>query len=881
MAYMRKGEDNICHYNNSQSQPNICSNSGKIPMKYRIKHLWQKIENCFFFIALASLFWLLYKSGSKPSRITYPCQRAAAANLSTLAILFPIIYGKKIKDFLSKYKLSILYLSILFTAYIFGTFYYDSDANNKAIDSPTEYGINGKDLSPSDQVKLGTQSEIETVPAAYDLPSPHRVVTVHNSNSSTWEGEGNPNNYMNQTEIDKMVDFGIMELTGTASPQDGWRKIIPYTPGQSVAIKVNFNNNWNYSDGFDFNDYSDTSMLNYAAVVNSVIRGLKSIGVPSDKIWITDPSRTVHDQFRERIFEKEVHYYVNKNSGPNIEGRPNIFLTDYVSDNSEYASTSTAYDEKIRPAQVFVDATYIINMPQLKGHHFESVGKVTLALKNNFGSVSYTEAARGSSPAHKADSFAKLLADINNNIIFRNKTRLVVGDGIMGNPDVNTAPPTLWSSFGNKPPETLFLGVDPVATDCVMINYIRREAGSQHTGLAESYAAELGLGVSESWNDQEMYSYIDHHPINLDNQIYNPVSDSKSGTGEQMIPKSPEPRITFVTTGPSFSPIITVTGNPEIEWIFGDGSTSGSPSPVVNFSSARTRKNTLVVTPWSAVTKINIGYDGSDGGVAPNSSTIAYLPQQNVTAVSGLENVAPYLQVWASSYNPITELDFSNFNMLHTIECFSCSSLTTIRLRNVPALTRLCVERCNISHLDLSEAPSLADLRGACQGSQTYRINWGTTGANLWHLCVRDNPQMTSILPLSQFPVLSELFIWNDNQSGTLHPTSTSLRVVSADNNFYNAADFSGCFPAGRDGSVSIRNNNLTSIEISNSPGLRYIDFGNNSLNQTAVDCVLQTLDSYNTFDGSLNLIGNTAPSSLGIAHANNLTARRFNIETS
>ena len=88
---------------------------------------------------------------------------------------------------------------------------------------------------------------------------------------------------------------------------------------------------------------------------------------------------------------------------------------------------------------------------------------------------------------------------------------------------------------------------------------------------------------------------------------------------------APSTNITFVTNGSSFSPIITVTGNPTIQWIFGDGSTSNSTSPVVNFSSARTRVNTLVVTPWSAVTKINIGYDGSDGGVIPSSNTITYL----------------------------------------------------------------------------------------------------------------------------------------------------------------------------------------------------------------------------------------------------------------
>ncbi|MHC1753912.1 MAG: hypothetical protein AB9861_00495 [Methanosarcina sp.] len=358
-------------------------------------------------------------------------------------------------------------------------------------------------------------------------------------------------------------------------------------------------------------------------------------------------------------------------------------------------------------------------------------------------------------------------------------------------------------------------------------------------------------------------------------------NNSSSSPDAKVTPPAPEANITFVTTGSSFSPIITVTGNPEIHWVFGDGSTSDSTSPTVNFGSKGTRANTLVVTPWNAVTKINIGYDGSDGGVTPGSSTIENLKQQNVIAVTGLENVAPYLQVWASSLNPITALDFSNFTALHTIECFYCTSLATIRLRNVPSLTRLCLEHCNISYLDLSEAPSLADLRGASQGSSTYTINWGTTGAHIWHICVRDNPQMTSTFPVSQFPLLKDFYVWNGNQSGTLHLTSTNLKSVLLSSNHYNAANLSGCFPAGRKGTLNIDNNNLTGLDISSDPGLLYLNASRNSLNQTAVDGILQTLDSYNTNDGSLDLTGNAAPSITGISHANNLTARGWKVQRS
>ena len=207
--------------------------------------------------------------------------------------------------------------------------------------------------------------------------------------------------------------------------------------------------------------------------------------------------------------------------------------------------------------------------------------------------------------------------------------------------------------------------------------------------------------------------------------------------------------------------------------------------------------------------------------------------------------------------------------------------MATIRLRNVPSLTRLCIEQSNISYLDLSEAPSLADLRGASQRSSTYTINWGTTGANIWHICVRDNPHITGTFPFSQFPLLRDFFNWNDNQSGTLHLTSTNLREVLSSSNHYNDAVFSGCFPAGRNGAVEIQNNNLISLDISNDPGLLYLNASFNSLNQTAVDGILQTLDSYNTNGGHLDLTGNAAPSIIGIAHANNLTARNWEVKVS
>jgi len=192
----------------------------------------------------------------------------------------------------------------------------------------------------------------------------------------------------------------------------------------------------------------------------------------------------------------------------------------------------------------------------------------------------------------------------------------------------------------------------------------------------------------------------------------------------------------------------------------------------------------------------------------------------------------------------------------------------------------MCLEHCNISYLDLSEAPALADIRASSQGSSTYTVNWGSTGANIWHICVRDNPQIKSTFPLSQFPLLRDLYNWNDNQSGILESHTKSLKTVLSANNHYSVANFSGCFPENRGCELNLYDNNLKSLDISDDPGLLYLNVSLNSLNQTAVDEVLQTLDSYNTTGGSLDLTGNVAPSLTGLEHANNLTTRNWEVKT-
>ena len=68
-------------------KPNWARTEGAILVS-KPRSLIKRMSQSTLVIGVASLLWLIYKSGTKPSRIVYPCQRAAAANCYTF-LLYP------------------------------------------------------------------------------------------------------------------------------------------------------------------------------------------------------------------------------------------------------------------------------------------------------------------------------------------------------------------------------------------------------------------------------------------------------------------------------------------------------------------------------------------------------------------------------------------------------------------------------------------------------------------------------------------------------------------------------------------------------------------------------------------------------------------------
>jgi hypothetical protein len=394
----------------------------------------------------------------------------------------------------------------------------------------TELHIEHPALGPG---LTGTGNPFVTTAAA--APS-YKVVSVYDSDASNWNhATGMHWQYINQDVVDNMFAVGLMELTGTTSIVDAWRDIIPYRQGEQIAIKFNFNNSAQCNGG------DDNVLDGLSETANAIIDGLISIGVPPHNIWIYDAQRrVVPTRFIRRVENQNVRFF---GAAPDGACGANYYQTSFVAANSPHVSRFTCLggnlsQDVIRPAQVLVDAEHLINVPIFRSHG----GMASFALKNHYGSVFYNINDQGTMHAYfdPLDPMGNhnygcnlntenILADISNNPHIRNKTRLIVGEGMFGHSWSNLDAPIRYTSFNNDDPNIYFFGVNPIAVSSVMadsLNYERSVSPIPQTKWPNPVehheqlhaGAILGLGVHEHWNNpsDRKYTTIDYVRIDLD-----------------------------------------------------------------------------------------------------------------------------------------------------------------------------------------------------------------------------------------------------------------------------------------------------------------------------------------------------------------------------
>ena len=201
------------------------------------------------FIGISSLFWLIYRSAEKPSRLQYPCQKACTSNV--IVFLVPSILSGLYKLIHLKTKIhrnTILRILIIVLVFIVSTVtmnfignYRQSIRKSVKMERAKKSGPIGRPTGKATTTGLTIYS---TSPLALaNLAAPNNVVSVHDFQATNWDYTTDYFwQYVNQDIVDTMIALGVMNLTGTTNTNDAWNALIPYQTGEKVLIKFNFNN---------------------------------------------------------------------------------------------------------------------------------------------------------------------------------------------------------------------------------------------------------------------------------------------------------------------------------------------------------------------------------------------------------------------------------------------------------------------------------------------------------------------------------------------------------------------------------------------------------------------------------------------------------------
>ncbi len=260
---------------------------------------------------------------------------------------------------------------------------------------------------------------------------------------------------INEESARKAVDVGIMQFTGQNNLADAWASVFPsISPKEIVSIKVNCIN---------------SQLPTHPEVVNAIVNGLVSAGFSENNIIIWD--RTNHELINSRF------KYNIGDSGVRCFG----------SDQREwgYDKQVNVANRNLRLSKILTSSDHIINVPVLKDH---GMARVTLSMKNHYGSVNNPGILHDS----ECDPY---IAELNNLPDIKEKTRLIVLDGLLG---IYIGGPGGSPQFAYN---SIIIGQDPVAVDYYGWKILESERKKRGQNLPQPKhimtAAKLGLGTND------------------------------------------------------------------------------------------------------------------------------------------------------------------------------------------------------------------------------------------------------------------------------------------------------------------------------------------------------------------------------------------------
>ncbi|HXH49575.1 MAG TPA: DUF362 domain-containing protein [Terriglobia bacterium] len=276
-------------------------------------------------------------------------------------------------------------------------------------------------------------------PSPLGMPGlfPGRVVEVVDPHSIS-------NNHVSQPVVRRMLERGMLELTGKSNVEEAWRLFIQ--PADVVGIKIN--------------PSGAPACYSSPEIVREIISALETIGVPAHNI-------VVYDRYSYEIQLGSYRAFLPV--GVRLVGIENGMLDLSGYDMNVYCQADFFGEWETRSflAQVVSqEVTKIINVPTLKDH---SAAGVTGCLKN-LGYGSFNNVARSH---HQPITFTDPLIGVMCSVEpLRSKAVLHIMDGMR---EVwHGGPLTQVQSFIAQT-GMLILGTDPVAVDTIELDLINRK----------------------------------------------------------------------------------------------------------------------------------------------------------------------------------------------------------------------------------------------------------------------------------------------------------------------------------------------------------------------------------------------------------------------
>jgi hypothetical protein len=443
----------------------------------------------FILLGIFSTAWFLARVIPKPSRVTYPCMRAASPFMSGLIVYLLSVAGLTFASRKSKRKvINVRYISTFLLMFGALVIYAINPLGNVSTSAWDVTWKEGPDDGPNQPIGKEVGVNPGRVIWAWDTTATNKdCKTPHYLRE----------NY-NQDVIYRMFDESVKSLAGKSDVSKSWDAMFRdfnkrkrnvdkgYTRGEKIFIKIN------QTSGRGTLKENERAKGNYnvpprdglgicettPSIVLSILRQLiQECGIDQANIAVADPQNpTLGHNYEAWFAEFPDVKYVDRTFG--TFGRTRIYPTKndllFYSDKFQ---TDKLYD-------VIENADYMINVANFKPHTGTGI---TLNAKNHFGSQSRAGAfhlhyshicqLESKPPTNPGYHKYRVLVDLMGSKYLGRNTLLFVIDGLYPGGSNEVGPPVKYymPPFNGDWASSIFLSQDNVAIESVCYDFLRNE----------------------------------------------------------------------------------------------------------------------------------------------------------------------------------------------------------------------------------------------------------------------------------------------------------------------------------------------------------------------------------------------------------------------